>query len=104
MSKYIDKDELYKTIRAKMRSCDTDTDYGRGIQQGFDFAMSIIEQQPAADYDDRTGFWIEGVNEETKERCFQCSRCGLCNDHITNYCDVCGADMQDHENGGHRVK
>lgn len=54
--------------------------------------------------DDRTGFWIEGVNEETKERCFQCSRCGLYNDHITNYCDVCGADMQDHENGGHRVK
>lgn len=49
MSKYINADELYKTIRAKMRSCDTDTDYNRGIQQGFDFALSIIRNQPSAD-------------------------------------------------------
>lgn len=43
------------------------------------------------------GHWIEDVNPETKERIFKCSNCGLYNDHITNYCDVCGAEMKNTE-------
>lgn len=65
----------------------------------------MIEFKTPAEWsDDRTGFWIEGKNKESGERNFQCSRCGLYNSYIANFCDVCGADMQDHENGGHRVK
>ena len=49
MANYINKDETIKAVREQYLTCDTDTDYNRGIQQGFDFAMSIICRQPTAD-------------------------------------------------------
>ena len=49
MPKYINADETIKAVREQYLACDTDTDYNRGIQQGFDFAMSIIRNQPTAD-------------------------------------------------------
>ena len=48
MADYINKDETIKAVREQYLTCDTDTDYNRGIQQGFDFAMTIIRNQPTA--------------------------------------------------------
>ena len=93
MSRYIDADELYKTIRAKMRSCDTDTDYGRGIQQGFDFAMDEIRQQPEADVVEVKHSWWSTVSPFN----YQCMNCSALSSIEFNFCPNCGADMRERE-------
>ncbi|MBO7712386.1 MAG: hypothetical protein J6S85_02760 [Methanobrevibacter sp.] len=77
MANYIDKDETFKAVREKYLACDTDTDYLRGIQQGFDFAMSIIRNQPSAD--------VEAV-----VRCKDCKHHKSDDEMNFNYCKFHG--------------
>ena len=100
MAKYINADETIKAVREQYLTCDTDTDYGRGIQQGFDFAMSIIRNQPTADVVEvKHGKWEYVIFTGL----FKCSHCG--EDMIRNvypFCTWCGADMRERkeaENG-----
>ena len=56
--------------------------------------ITDIKNFPAADVEKvRHGEWIMHTNSEGNLNHYECSECHMCQGHISNFCEECGAKM-----------
>ena len=98
MARYIDADNLIKKIQEQYNNFSNDYGYYDHFTQGYEDALSTVENEPAADVAEvRRGKWERAVKNVSR-----CTECGCARDIRTqvgwNFCPVCGAKMSEEEN------
>lgn len=98
MARYIDADNLIKKMQEQYNNLLNDDGYYDHFTQGYEDALSTVENEPAADVAEvRRGKW-----EPTGKNVSKCTKCGCARDIRTqfgwNFCPVCGAKMGEEEN------
>lgn len=59
-----------------------------------DVAYDALDSVRAADVEKvRHGEWIMHTNSEGNLNHYECSECHMCQGHISNFCEECGAKM-----------
>ncbi|MGN1418509.1 MAG: hypothetical protein ACI4W6_04205, partial [Acutalibacteraceae bacterium] len=102
MSEYIVHESLMNKLNAYKPDKSTVCDYGDCVQEGFEHAVEIIENQPAADVAEvRHGKWILENDLGNGMADYKCSVCdyddtfciALIQRNFYKYCTCCGAKM-----------
>lgn len=90
MSRYIDADNLIKKMQERYNDLLNDDGYYDHFTQGYEDALSTVENEPTADVQEvRHGKWRDVM----PPRFYACSYCGGAGHGIYKFCPWCGAKM-----------